>query len=452
MPNGTDDMPEILIHTEELNCLHGHTAAGACCIVTGMSNTGKSSLLRYLVAQNAPVSEGCTQVLIYIDCNRVLDLSEQGFYEVVLRATRSRLHQLSFPDDLIDPLDQAYRKVTHPPNPFAIPLGFIEGIETLLERAQCQFTLIFDEFDEPFAEIEGRMFLNLRALRDRYRNALTYIVGTERPLDQIRDDTETAEFRELFAGHICTMNLTPNPEVERWVQELAGQKGGQLSDEEVAFVVEQAGAHPGLLQTISLLTLRARSVAPETYAKMGRALIVEAMPGDELTRRECERLWRQLAVTERAALHALAVGTPIGDKMAARLARLGLTDVRGAIFGACFAEFARQRGQQRTDLPGGIWLDVDAGEVYINGQKAPMLTNLEYRLLQVLYERKNKLCDKYQLIEQVWGEQYIDEVDDARIEKLISRLRAKIEEDPTDPHYLVTVRGRGYRFIAQPKK
>jgi DNA-binding response OmpR family regulator len=37
-------------------------------------------------------------------------------------------------------------------------------------------------------------------------------------------------------------------------------------------------------------------------------------------------------------------------------------------------------------------------------------------------------------------------VDDARIEKLVSRLRNKVEPDPRNPHFLVTVRGRGYRL------
>jgi DNA-binding response OmpR family regulator len=77
----------------------------------------------------------------------------------------------------------------------------------------------------------------------------------------------------------------------------------------------------------------------------------------------------------------------------------------------------------------------------------PELTDLEYRLLLLLWGRLDKLCDKYQIVESVWGQNFIDEVDDARIEKLVSRLRAKIEEDPANPRYLMTVRGRGYKLI-----
>ncbi len=84
--------------------------------------------------------------------------------------------------------------------------------------------------------------------------------------------------------------------------------------------------------------------------------------------------------------------------------------------------------------------------MWVNGVKLPALTNLEYRLLLLLYGNMGKIVDKYQVVEAVWGEDYIDEVDDARIEKLISRLRQKIEPDPANPKYLFTVRGRGYKL------
>ena len=51
------------------------------------------------------------------------------------------------------------------------------------------------------------------------------------------------------------------------------------------------------------------------------------------------------------------------------------------------------------------------------------------------------------MVESVWGESYLDEVDDARIEKLVSRLREKIEPNPEQPKYLTTVRGRGYKLV-----
>ncbi len=83
----------------------------------------------------------------------------------------------------------------------------------------------------------------------------------------------------------------------------------------------------------------------------------------------------------------------------------------------------------------------------MDGQLVPSLTDLEYRLLLLLYGNLDKICDKYKIVEAVWGESYIDEVDDARIEKLVSRVRAKIEPDASKPRYLVSVRGRGYKLV-----
>jgi two-component system response regulator RegX3 len=70
---------------------------------------------------------------------------------------------------------------------------------------------------------------------------------------------------------------------------------------------------------------------------------------------------------------------------------------------------------------------------------------LEYRLLLLFCERESEVVDKASIVEAVWGKDYA-RADDARIEKLVSRLRAKIEPDPGSPRYLATVRGRGYRL------
>jgi DNA-binding response OmpR family regulator len=94
-----------------------------------------------------------------------------------------------------------------------------------------------------------------------------------------------------------------------------------------------------------------------------------------------------------------------------------------------------------------VRIDVNSGTVLVDGQPAPELTALEYKLLLLLYGNLNRTCDKYQIVEVVWSEEFLDEVDDARIEKLISRLRQKIEPDPSQPQYLLTVRGRGYKLI-----
>jgi len=72
------------------------------------------------------------------------------------------------------------------------------------------------------------------------------------------------------------------------------------------------------------------------------------------------------------------------------------------------------------------------------------LTPTEYRLLGFLLENAGRVLTYEQVLEQVWGRDYLDYVDYVRI--YIWRLRKKIERDPRQPQYILTEHGVGYRF------
>ena len=212
---------------------------------------------------------------------------------------------------------------------------------------------------------------------------------------------------------------------------------------------KQAGGHPGLLSAVAQLLIDLEAGTPELYRQQGLALVTQRLDESEIAQSECIKLWNQLSEREQNDLLRCVVEGPdcLGKSILASLQRRGILKKDGQrLFGERFAAFVRRRRWAKVDYPEGIWVDVDAGDVWVDGQPAPTLTELEYRLLQTLYGRLDKLCDKYLIVESVWGQEYIDTVDDARIEKLVSRLRTKIEPDPSQPRYLVTVRGRGYRL------
>jgi DNA-binding response OmpR family regulator len=134
-----------------------------------------------------------------------------------------------------------------------------------------------------------------------------------------------------------------------------------------------------------------------------------------------------------------------------RLERLGVVQ-GGNPFSPIFAEFVARRVRSPEVGKRGVHLDADSGDVWVDGVRIPVLTDLEFRLLQQLYERRDKLTDKYRIVTGVWGEDYLGDVDDARVEKLVSRLRSKIEPDPANPVYLITQRGRGYKLLSKPRE
>ena len=120
------------------------------------------------------------------------------------------------------------------------------------------------------------------------------------------------------------------------------------------------------------------------------------------------------------------------------------------LFSELFANFVRHQSALPSQTGQGVLVDEDAGEVWVDGAKVTVLTDLEYRLMRLLFQRRDRLTTKDMIVEAVWGGDYLDRVDDARIEKLVSRLRAKVEPDPAKPRYLLTQRGRGYKLTSQP--
>ncbi len=84
------------------------------------------------------------------------------------------------------------------------------------------------------------------------------------------------------------------------------------------------------------------------------------------------------------------------------------------------------------------------GIVLKNGAELP-LTKTEYRLLQVFFENQNNVLSRDQLLEIVWGYEYLG--DSRLVDAHIRRLRVKIENSPDDPKIIVTVRGTGYRLL-----
>lgn len=96
---------------------------------------------------------------------------------------------------------------------------------------------------------------------------------------------------------------------------------------------------------------------------------------------------------------------------------------------------------------GYLSIDVHRRHVHVNGRRID-LTPTEFKLLAVLMENSGRVVTQRDLLEQVWGHEYIDDVYYPRV--YISQLRRKVEPDPANPVYILTEHRIGYRFEKQP--
>jgi len=93
---------------------------------------------------------------------------------------------------------------------------------------------------------------------------------------------------------------------------------------------------------------------------------------------------------------------------------------------------------------GDIRLDPVGNKVFLPNGKVVELTPIEFRLLHVLMRNAGRVLTHDYLLSSAWGYEY--EGYSNQIAVYIRRLRTKLEDDPSNPKYLVTVRGMGYRF------
>jgi two-component system response regulator RegX3 len=94
---------------------------------------------------------------------------------------------------------------------------------------------------------------------------------------------------------------------------------------------------------------------------------------------------------------------------------------------------------------GAVRMDVDRHVVAVDGEEIALPLK-EFDLLELLMRNTGRVLTRMQLIERVWGSDYVG--DTKTLDVHVKRLRAKIEPDPGNPKFLLTVRGLGYKLEA----
>jgi len=92
---------------------------------------------------------------------------------------------------------------------------------------------------------------------------------------------------------------------------------------------------------------------------------------------------------------------------------------------------------------GNLEIDLNRYEIRKNGEPLD-LTLREFELLKYLAERENRVFSREQLLEEVWGYEYYGDI--RTVDVTVRRLREKLEDDSSDPQYIMTKRGIGYYF------
>lgn len=99
-----------------------------------------------------------------------------------------------------------------------------------------------------------------------------------------------------------------------------------------------------------------------------------------------------------------------------------------------------------SEAVSGLWIDQENKFLWVEGKRID-LTLQEFEIMRYLYQHQGELCERRAIVEDALKDTYDPhDVDQSRLNSAMSRLRQKIENDPKNPRYLQTIRGRGYEL------
>lgn len=437
----TGELSNSLSRTDEVQRILGYIKSHECCSVVGISNIGKSTLLRGIAEMRVPEEYRSwldRYLLVYVDFNNVVENSEQGFCELIVRCLADRLADQG--EEITTQLAAYHHAIVAPANHFSFRISFSDCIGFLLHRLDRPLVLLLDEFDEIYATLAPHIFLNLRSLRDNYEDELCYVVATDSELLDIRSSHEVYEFYELFAQSNLSLGRLNENDSRTLISDFGRRRARNLTEPEISFVLEGGGGHPGLLRTLC-------GAVCELDGDWEPHGLSRQLRNNASIAAECSRLWRALSLAERRALKRVAEGRPLlvaRDKLLSKSLIYELDDGTTRIFGTVFEDFVLRQHMSTLEF------DERKREIWVEGKKASPLSQNEYRLWSLLFDNMESVVSKDSIARAVWPD-WSHDVDDAAIENLIKRLRDKIEPNPRKPQYIVTLRGQGYKLTLQDR-
>ena len=224
-------------------------------------------------------------------------------------------------------------------------------------------------------------------------------------------------------------------------------EGLKFNLEAEGYEVEMAGDGETALEMLTR--------SPERYDAVALDVMLPGKDGFEVARelREAGQYVPILMLTARSRPEDVLRGFEVGAddyvskpfELAILLARLsGLLRRREWLRLSKVA--AQSAGVEVFDFSGKT-IDFSKLELRAGG-RAVQLTLMEAELLRYLIKHEGQAVSRQKLLEDVWGLR--EDTDTRAIDNFIVRLRRYIEDDPSNPSHLLTVRGVGYRFVAEP--
>ncbi|MEZ4706214.1 MAG: winged helix-turn-helix domain-containing protein [Caldilineaceae bacterium] len=446
---------------EQIATVAAWAQSGESGVLVGGAGMGKSNLLGFLTTRpdalqlHMPAHAADTHIIRF-DSNSLPAFTVAYFYRGLLFALREGAGQ--FGAECFDAVEAIIQAQADWNDAFLVHAALVQAHAAILQRTAGRLLWLLDRFDEACAQLDVQALNTLRNLRDRFKGRLCYVMATRQPLARLRDPAEFDELYELFAGRTGWVGCMVERDV-RWVaSQMAERLHTTFSDMQVQQLQAVTGGLPAFLKEGSIALAQGGLDANASVAALAQQLL--ARPEFQ---RICGEIWRELSPDEQQAMinavHENRVDRTVADPYLTPGGLLIEEGGRWCIFSPIMAAFVTHQAAPASVIEppkanqatrsSGLALHPKTRAVLRNGVALDIeLTPQEELLLDYFLQNEEAVCTKDELMQAVWAEDaFVEGIRDDRLAQLIKRLRSKIELKQNSPTHILTVRGRGYRFV-----
>lgn len=406
--------------------------------LVGLPGSGKSNILRLLAYNRDARFENFGDYekflhFVYIDCSEIKGRPLADITKFILLSLSFSLGERRLTTESKQ-INEFLKEGLKMPDEMILFQSLKKSVDYLTIEKKLTIHLLFDRFENILPQINGQFFTNLRVLRNHAKYRFGSVFSLTRPLEETIDPLFLSDFHDLIAGNVIYVSLFDKIGMDFRLSYIDKAARKTIPKDFKEKIIGLSGGHAKLAK-LSYEALISEDENPKDLEELllKRPTIQGAL----------YEIWNALLPSEQLGLKQ-NVTYDLAKEEFPYLINSGLLDEKGITI-PLLEKYLATVPVQSTEK---INYSEEKNEILLGDvQISDKLSPSEFKLIRYLIQNKERLCSKDEIIQEVWGDQKSQEgVTDQALDQIFYRLRKKIEKDPTNPHYIHTIKGKGYKL------
>lgn len=317
------------------------------------------------------------------------------------------------------------------------------AIEYLALEKNLTVVFLFDRFDEYIPSVTMEFFADLRILRNLAKYKFSIIFSLNRPLENLIDPEIFNDVYEFIAGYTVYLPLYDKLSTDFRINYIEKAIGRNIDKKSLDQILDITAGHGKLTRICAEIVLAASGQRLASSLELEKLFFSQKPIQKTLL-----DIWASFTPAEQELLASSGqrLASSYNQENHIYLENVGILK-NGKITIKLLSDFIKQNHPQTQDAQivfDEISKEIRKGSLLISDK----LTLHEYDLLIFLLQNTDKIIQRDEIINSVWKNSASTiGVTDQALDQLVFRIRHKIENDPNNPTHLLTIKGRGFRFL-----